>query len=127
MNYLHHPAYAYGHSGIHLDQSNLGHPGFATNIDGYLLNRPTYDLAEYYTHLPMMEDYEEYAENLSRPRLTKEQVDTLEAQFQAHPKPNSNKKRELAVQTNLSLPRVAVSLLPLRIRIRLESNANSFL
>ncbi|KAI7974823.1 hypothetical protein EIK77_004915 [Talaromyces pinophilus] len=52
-----------------------------------------------------MEDYEEYAENLSRPRLTKEQVDTLEAQFQAHPKPNSNKKRELAVQTNLSLPR----------------------
>lgn len=83
----------------------------ANNMDGYLLNRPAYDVTEYYTHIPMMEDYEEYAENLSRPRLTKEQVDTLEAQFQAHPKPNSNKKRELAVQTNLSLPRVAVSLL----------------
>jgi hypothetical protein len=53
-------------------------------------------------------DYDEYTENLSRPRLTKEQVETLEAQFQAHPKPSSNVKRQLAAQTNLSLPRVAV-------------------
>jgi hypothetical protein len=55
-------------------------------------------------------DYDEYTENLSRPRLTKEQVETLEAQFQAHPKPSSNVKRQLAAQTNLSLPRVAVCL-----------------
>lgn len=110
MNYLHHPPYPYGHAAIHLDQPNIGHPGMANNMDSYLITRPTYDLAEYYAHMPMVEDYEEYAENLSRPRLTKEQVDTLEAQFQTHPKPNSNKKRELAVQTNLSLPRVAVSL-----------------
>ncbi|KAE8549524.1 hypothetical protein EYB25_008046 [Talaromyces marneffei] len=108
MNYLHHPAYPYGvHAGIHLDQPGLVHPAIANNIDGYVLTRPAYELADYYTHMPLMEDYEEYSENLSRPRLTKEQVDTLEAQFQAHPKPNSNKKRELAVQTNLSLPRVA--------------------
>lgn len=112
MSFLHHPMYPYGgHAGIPLDQSGLAHPSMANNMDGYLLTRPAYDLTDYYTHMPMMEDYEEYAENLSRPRLTKEQVDTLEAQFQAHPKPNSNKKRELALQTNLSLPRVAVSLL----------------
>lgn len=76
-------------------------------MDGYLMSHVPYEMTEYYTHLPMMEDYEEYAENLSRPRLTKEQVDTLEAQFQAHPKPNSNVKRQLAAETNLSLPRVA--------------------
>ena len=112
MNYLHHNAYHYGgHAGIHLDQSGLAHPAMPNNMDGYMMGRPPYELAEYYAQMPMLEDYEEYAENLSRPRLTKEQVDTLEAQFQAHPKPNSNKKRELAVQTNLSLPRVAVSLL----------------
>lgn len=120
MNYLHHPAYNYGHAGIHMDQPNLGHPGMANSMDNYLITRPTYELAEYYTHMPVMEDYEEYAENLSRPRLTKEQVDTLEAQFQAHPKPNSNKKRELAVQTNLSLPRVAVSLLLINLKFKVR-------
>ncbi|EED24100.1 homeobox transcription factor, putative [Talaromyces stipitatus ATCC 10500] len=108
MNFLHHPTYPYGgHAGIPLDQSGIAHPAMTNNMDGYLLTRPAYDLTDYYAQMPIMEDYEEYAENLSRPRLTKEQVDTLEAQFQAHPKPNSNKKRELAVQTNLSLPRVA--------------------
>lgn len=69
---------------------------------------PPFDMMDFY-HQPIM-DYEEYAENLSRPRLTKEQVETLEAQFQAHPKPSSNVKRQLAAQTNLSLPRVAVSI-----------------
>lgn len=57
----------------------------------------------------MQEDYEEGTENLTRPRLTKDQVDILEAQFQAHPKPNSMVKRQLASQTKLTLPRVAVS------------------
>lgn len=75
-------------------------------IDGYLYPHPPMEMLDYY-HQPIM-DYDEYTENLSRPRLTKEQVETLEAQFQAHPKPSSNVKRQLAAQTNLSLPRVAV-------------------
>jgi hypothetical protein len=75
-------------------------------IDGYMYPHPPMEMIDYY-HQPVM-DYDEYTENLSRPRLTKEQVETLEAQFQAHPKPSSNVKRQLAAQTNLSLPRVAV-------------------
>lgn len=111
MSFLHHPAYAYGgHVAVPMDQPNGPRQAMQNNMDGYLLTRPAYELTDFYNQVPLMEDYEEYAENLSRPRLTKEQVDTLEAQFQAHPKPNSNKKRELAVQTNLSLPRVAVRL-----------------
>ncbi|KAL1954479.1 hypothetical protein VTO42DRAFT_1155 [Malbranchea cinnamomea] len=66
--------------------------------------RPT-EYHEVYFH--PIEDYDEYTENLTRPRLTKEQVDILEAQFQAQPKPNSDVKRQLAIQTNLTLPRVA--------------------
>jgi hypothetical protein len=57
-----------------------------------------------------MDEYDDSAEPSTRPRLTKDQVDVLESQFQAQPKPNSNVKRQLAVQTNLTLPRVAVSL-----------------
>ncbi|PKY07588.1 hypothetical protein P168DRAFT_279545 [Aspergillus campestris IBT 28561] len=110
MNYLHHP-YAYtGHPAIPMDQPvsfdpAMTHPAMIHPMDGYLYPHPPFDMVDYY-HQPIM-DYEEYAENLSRPRLTKEQVETLEAQFQAHPKPSSNVKRQLAAQTNLSLPRVA--------------------
>lgn len=57
------------------------------------------------------EEYEDAGEILTRPRLTKEQVEVLESQFQAHPKPNSNVKRQLAMQTGLTLPRVAVRLI----------------
>ena len=57
----------------------------------------------------MHEEFEEGGEILTRPRLTREQVDVLESQFQAQPKPNSNVKRQLAAQTKLTLPRVAVS------------------
>lgn len=87
----------------------MPHPAMANTMDGYIYAHPPFEMAEFYPQPTVMEDYEEYAENLSRPRLTKEQVDTLEAQFQAHPKPNSNVKRQLALQTNLTLPRVAVS------------------
>lgn len=66
------------------------------------------DFAEYHQHTPFQEEFDEYPETMSRPRLTKEQVEVLESQFQIHPKPNSNTKRALAMQTNLTLPRVAV-------------------
>jgi Homeodomain len=55
------------------------------------------------------EDYEELGAVSTRPRLTREQVEVLEAQFQANHKPNSILKRHLAVQTRLSPARVAVS------------------
>lgn len=91
------------------DPSMAPPPMMHPPMDGYIYPHPhpPFDMVDFYAQ-PIM-DYEEYAENLSRPRLTKEQVETLEAQFQAHPKPSSNVKRQLAAQTNLSLPRVAVS------------------
>lgn len=112
MNYLHHPYAFTGHAAVPMEQPvafdpTMAHPSMMHPMDGYLYPHPPFDMVDFY-HQPIM-DYEEYAENLSRPRLTKEQVETLEAQFQAHPKPSSNVKRQLAAQTNLSLPRVAVS------------------
>ncbi|KKZ65646.1 hypothetical protein EMCG_08554 [[Emmonsia] crescens] len=112
MSYLHHPFPFGGHHAIPVDQPigygiPIRHPQLGHPVDTYLLPNAPIDLAEYYHQAAALEDYEEYTENLSRPRLTKEQVDTLEAQFQAHPKPNSNVKRQLAAQTNLTLPRVA--------------------
>ena len=63
-----------------------------------------YPMGAYY------EDYEDMnGEPSTRPRLTKDQVEVLEAQFQANHKPSSVVKRQLAMQTMLSLPRVAVS------------------
>ncbi|KAJ5794122.1 hypothetical protein N7457_000721 [Penicillium paradoxum] len=110
MSYIH-PSWNYqGHQGIPMDQHMAYDPAMVPPpmmhpIDGYMYPHPPMEMIDYY-HQPIM-DYDEYTENLSRPRLTKEQVETLEAQFQAHPKPSSNVKRQLAAQTNLSLPRVA--------------------
>ena len=72
--------------------------------------------SEYADMGPITPDHEDFegcggTEILTRPRLTKDQVEVLEAQFQAHPKPNGNVKRQLALQTKLTLPRVAVSTL----------------
>lgn len=111
MNYIHHP---YPYTSVPMDQPmafdpTMAHPSMVHPMDGYLYpHPPPFEMMDFY-HQPIM-DYEEYAENLSRPRLTKDQVETLEAQFQAHPKPSSSVKRQLAAQTNLSLPRVAVSI-----------------
>ncbi|EEP78557.1 predicted protein [Uncinocarpus reesii 1704] len=116
MDYMNNP-FAYGEHNVGL----LDHPpiGYSVPFSFSQCNQPTdpyfasYHPAEisafpgFYAHSGPFEDYDEYVENLSRPRLTKEQVETLEAQFQAQPKPTSNIKRQLAVQTNLTLPRVA--------------------
>lgn len=111
MSYIH-PSWNYpGHSGLPMDHTlaydpSMVPPPMMHPMDGYCYPHPPMEMIDYY-HQPIM-DYDEYTENLSRPRLTKEQVETLENQFQAHPKPSSNTKRQLAAQTNLSLPRVAV-------------------
>lgn len=72
-----------------------------------------YAANEYADFLPpgMMHDEfgPEMEEISTRPRLTKEQVEILEAQFQANHKPNSQVKRQLAIQTNLKFQRVGVS------------------
>lgn len=76
--------------------------------DDYLHSHDA-EYSEFPPGILMPEEYEDEQEITTRPRLTREQVDVLEAQFQTHPKPNSSTKRELALQTTLTLPRVAVS------------------
>ncbi|KAK2754257.1 hypothetical protein FQN54_007136 [Arachnomyces sp. PD_36] len=114
MSYIHHPFHFTGHVAPPMEQpvgydGHMRHPHMGHPMDGYLVAHPPLEMTDFYQHPhhPSFEEYEEYAENLSRPRLTKDQVDTLESQFQAHPKPNSDTKRQLALQTNLTLPRVA--------------------
>lgn len=68
------------------------------------------DYADYMGSGIMPDDFGPEMEEIStRPRLTKEQVEVLEAQFQANHKPNSQVKRQLAIQTNLKFQRVGVS------------------
>lgn len=115
MNYTT-PSYAFASdaAGITMDQSlvcgppQVAYPAMSASMESYLAAAPVSDMPEYCARVPAPEDYEGYTESLTRPRLTKEQVETLEAHFQLHPKPNSLVKRQLALQTNLSLERVAV-------------------
>lgn len=86
----------------------------------YPAPHPT-DYPDFLSITPEHEDFEGSSEILTRPRLTKEQVDVLEAQFQAHPKPNGHIKRQLALQTKLPLPRVAVCHHDVLSRCRLTS------
>jgi hypothetical protein len=98
--------------GVHIGHQapiHYPHTSQSQHLDRYFLGHSHGDFADFAHHSSMMEEYEDGAEHPTRPRLTKDQVDVLESQFQAQPKPNSNVKRQLAVQTNLSLPRVAVS------------------
>lgn len=70
-----------------------------------------YDMAEYAEFMApaaMHDGYGETEEVSTRPRLTKEQVEVLEAEFQANHKPNSQVKRNLAIQTGLKFQRVGV-------------------
>ncbi|EFR00390.1 hypothetical protein MGYG_03394 [Nannizzia gypsea CBS 118893] len=107
MNYLQTP-YQYA---VPIDQPMgygmpISHHPYDQPMDQCYVPYHQNDIHGFYT-TGAIEEYEEYVENLSRPRLTKEQVEILESQFQAHPKPNSNTKRQLALQTSLTLPRVA--------------------
>lgn len=46
--------------------------------------------------------------NETKPRLSKEEVELLENHFQAHQKPNSNTKRQLAEGMNVDVARINV-------------------
>lgn len=72
-------------------------------------NYPFQDFPDFLQPGMMHEDFDDPSEVSTRPRLTKDQVEVLEAQFLSHPKPNSMVKKQLAMQTKLTLPRVAVS------------------
>lgn len=107
----HHPQYAYSQGHIPDPRAmpmqlhhQHSHPQL---MEAYMHPHSHLDYADFPLHPGMHEEYEDGQEILSRPRLTKEQVEVLESQFQAHPKPNSNVKRQLAIQTKLTLPRVA--------------------
>lgn len=77
--------------------------------DEFYANYGQREYTEFVQHGQYQEDYDDAGDVPTRPRLTREQVSILESQFQANHKPNSMVKRQLAMQTNLSLPRVAVS------------------
>ena len=79
------------------------------HVETFFHAQPHAEFADFAPHAMGPDEFEDCAEILTRPRLTREQVDVLESQFQAHPKPNSEIKHQLALQTKLTLPRVAVS------------------
>lgn len=54
-----------------------------------------------------VEDAEDM-DTASRPRLTQEQINVLEDHFKHQPKPNTDIKKQLAVEIGLSLQRVNV-------------------
>jgi hypothetical protein len=98
------------------DPSSISYHHYSTQpytVEAYYPALHHAEFIDYGSLTPDREDFEGGSEILTRPRLTKEQVEVLEAQFQAHHKPNSNVKRQLALQTKLTLPRVAVCLGPL--------------
>lgn len=110
MNYAHNPYTFEGYAPVPPEQFvdfgvPVSHAQFGPPVYSHPIPYHPGEFHEVYFH--PIEDYEDYTEHLTRPRLTKEQVDILETQFQAQPKPNSDVKRQLAIQTNLTLPRVA--------------------
>lgn len=99
------------HHDAHPSLSYQHYPGQPQHVEAYYSAAHHAEYTDFGSITPDQEDFEGCSEILTRPRLTKDQVEVLEAQFQAHPKPNSNVKRQLALQTKLTLPRVAVSIL----------------
>lgn len=78
-------------------------------FDDYYLRYGNDDYVDLLAAAPMQDEFGDMEEISTRPRLTKQQVEILESQFQANHKPNSQVKRQLALQTNLKFQRVGVS------------------
>ena len=77
-------------------------------IDGYYNPYNNAEYADFISARLLHDDFADMEEISTRPRLTREQVEVLEAQFQANHKPNTQVKKQLAIQTNLGLQRVGV-------------------
>lgn len=114
----HHGGFTYAeqqHVPVNMLFQSHSQPQFPAYAQPGYVPQPLYSQYGYPDHLEfgsvamVGDEWDDPNEITTRPRLTKEQVDVLESQFQEHPKPNSLQKRQLAMQTKLSLPRVAVS------------------
>lgn len=113
MDYLH-ESYTFPPQSEPMYYQPMSYPSYMQSMSQTTDYYPRYPHAEYTDFMRpglMQDEYDDAGEVSTRPRLTKEQVDVLESQFQAHPKPNSLVKRQLAMQTKLTLPRVAVCCL----------------
>ncbi|KIY02170.1 uncharacterized protein Z520_02308 [Fonsecaea multimorphosa CBS 102226] len=75
-------------------------------VDDFYMPYSGVEYADFADAGMMHDEFGEAQEISTRPRLTKEQAEILEAHFQANHKPSSQLKRELAIQTNLKLTRV---------------------
>ncbi|KIW89973.1 uncharacterized protein Z519_09403 [Cladophialophora bantiana CBS 173.52] len=86
------------------------YPTFVTHgrqpVDDFYMAYTGAEYADFMDAGMMHDEFGETQEISTRPRLTKEQAEILEAHFQANHKPSSQLKRELAIQTNLKLTRV---------------------
>ncbi|EXJ62169.1 hypothetical protein A1O7_02602 [Cladophialophora yegresii CBS 114405] len=90
----------------HPDQYHtyVGHP--QQTPDEFYMPYAGAEYADFIEAGMLHDDIGESQEISTRPRLTKEQAEVLEAHFQANHKPSSQLKRELAIQTGLTLNRV---------------------
>ncbi|KIW70507.1 hypothetical protein PV04_02769 [Phialophora macrospora] len=82
----------------------VAHP--QQTVDEFYMPYAGAEYADFMDAGMMHDDIGESQEISTRPRLTKEQAEVLEAHFQANHKPSSQLKRELAIQTGLTLNRV---------------------
>lgn len=84
----------------------LPHPH--QQLDEYYGPYGTADYVDFMDGGTLHDEFGDGHEISTRPRLTKEQSEVLEAHFQANHKPSSQVKKQLAIQTNLKLQRVGV-------------------
>ena len=110
---MQHNAFAYGpqgHPPFFYPQAQ--YPAYGSHpqppIDEFYMPYAGAEYADFMDAAMVHDDLTESQEISTRPRLTKDQADVLEAHFQANHKPSSQVKRELAIQTNLSINRVGV-------------------
>jgi hypothetical protein len=113
MDYMHHNPYAFASQRQpQFFYPQVAYPGYVSHVQHPLEEYYNpYTGTEYADFLDvgmMHDDIGETQEVSTRPRLTKDQAEVLESHFQANHKPSSQVKRELALQTGLTLNRVGV-------------------
>jgi hypothetical protein len=86
--------------------SYIAHP--QQSVEEFYMPYTAAEYAEFVDPGMMPEEGGRSQEISTRPRLTKDQAEVLEAHFQANHKPSSQVKRDLAIQTGLEPNRVAV-------------------
>jgi hypothetical protein len=112
MEYMQQNAFAFTQPQPQFFYQQLQYPTYVAHpqqaVDEFYMPYAGAEYAEFMDAGMMHDDIGESQEISTRPRLTKEQAEVLEAHFQANHKPSSQLKRELAIQTGLTLNRVGV-------------------